>query len=51
MITAFLFCQASSVIIGIIVVFILLSYMMLRSYCHFFVCPTGNLFRILQNLK
>lgn len=48
--TAFLFRQASPVVIGIVATFILLSCVVQRPYCRF-VCPTGNLFRISQNIK
>lgn len=48
--TAFLFRQASPVVIGVAVAFILLSCVVQRPYCRF-VCPTGNLFRISQNIK
>lgn len=48
--TAFLFRQASPVVIGIAVAFILLSCVVQRPYCRF-VCPTGSLFRISQNVK
>lgn len=48
--TAFLFRQASVVVIVVAVLFILLSFVVNRPYCRF-VCPTGFLFRISQNSK
>lgn len=48
--SAFLFRQAAPAVIGVAVGFILLSCVVQRPYCRF-VCPTGNLFRISQNIK
>lgn len=43
--SAFIFQQASTIVIVITIVFILLSCIITRPYCRF-VCPTGNLFKI-----
>ena len=48
--SAFIFLQASTIVIVITVVFILLSCIIARPYCRF-VCPTGNLFNIFLKNK
>lgn len=48
--TAFIFQQASTVVLVLAIVFLLLSCVVVRPYCRF-VCPTGTLFRISQNTK
>ena len=48
--TAFLFRQASPVLIGVAVAFVVLSCFIPRPYCHF-VCPTGTLLRLSNNTK
>ena len=45
--SAFIFGSASWVVIGIALVFVLLSTVVVRPYCHF-VCPTGSLFKYSQ---
>lgn len=46
--SAFLLSQASTFVIVITILFIVLSLFVQRPYCRF-VCPTGCLFRIIQN--
>ncbi|MFV0588501.1 FMN-binding protein [Bacteroides reticulotermitis] len=48
--TAFIFQQASTAVLVLAIVFLLLSCVVVRPYCRF-VCPTGTLFRISQNTK
>ena len=48
--TAFMFKQASTIIIVITIIFIILSCFVSRPYCRF-VCPTGNLFNIFLKNK
>ncbi len=48
--TAFLFRQASTTVVVIAVLFLLLSMVVSRPYCRF-VCPMGSLLRISQNSK
>lgn len=48
--TAFLFRQASWIVIGMAIAFVLLSCVVMRPYCRF-VCPTGCLLRNSQNIK
>ena len=48
--TAFIFQQASIVVLVLAVIFLLLSLFVQRPYCRFF-CPTGTLFNISQNVK
>lgn len=45
---AFLFQQASPVVIGVAVVFVLLSVFVPRPYCRF-ICPTGQLMKVVSN--
>lgn len=47
--SAFIFGSASWVVIGIALVFVLLSTVVVRPYCRF-VCPTGSLFKYSQYL-
>lgn len=46
--SAFIFTKASWIAISIALLFVALSLVINRPYCRF-VCPTGNLFRIVQN--
>ena len=46
--SAFIFTKASWIVISIALLFVALSLVINRPYCRF-VCPTGNLFRIVQN--
>lgn len=46
--SAFIFTKASWVATSIALAFVALSFVINRPYCRF-VCPTGNLFRIVQN--
>lgn len=48
--SAFIFTKASWITISIALLFVALSLVINRPYCRF-VCPTGNLFRIVQNYK
>lgn len=48
--SAFLFTQASVPVLVLAIVFIGLSFFMPRPYCRF-VCPTGTLFKYVQNSK
>lgn len=46
----FIFSQASTVVIALAAIFLLLSSVVMRPYCRF-VCPTGTLFKITQNQR
>jgi uncharacterized protein with FMN-binding domain len=48
--TAFMFQQASWIIVAVAVFFVIMSFFVQRPYCRY-ICPTGNLFQLIQNKK